>query len=91
MSLAAARKPIWNVLISNVRGPQAPLYFDGAHVETLFPVSIITDGMGLNITVFSYCGHLDFGIVADRELMPDVWNLLDYLGESLSEHLAALG
>ena len=59
--------------------------------RTLFPVSIITDGMGLNITVFSYCGHLDFGIVADRELMPDVWNLLDYLGESLSEHLAALG
>jgi WS/DGAT/MGAT family acyltransferase len=91
MSLAAARKPIWNVLISNVPGPQAPLYFDGAHVETLFPVSIITDGMGLNITVFSYCGHLDFGIVADRELMPDVWNLIDYLGESLSEHLAALG
>ena len=91
MSLAATRKPIWNLVISNVPGPQAPLYFDGAEVEALFPVSVITDGMGLNITVFSYCGHLDFGIVADREQMPDVWKLIDYLGESLDEHMAALG
>ena len=40
---------------------------------------MITDGIGLNITVMSYCGHLDFGIVADREQMPDVWSLIDWL------------
>lgn len=52
-----------------------------------YPVSVITDGMGLNITVMSYCGHLDFGIVADREQMPDVWRLIDWLEESLAELL----
>jgi hypothetical protein len=41
--------------------------------------------MGLNITVMSYCGHLDFGLVADREQMPDLWSLMDYLREGLEE------
>jgi diacylglycerol O-acyltransferase len=44
---------------------------------------VITDGMGLNITVMSYCGHLDFGIVADRDQMKDVRCLLDWLGDEL--------
>jgi WS/DGAT C-terminal domain len=43
--------------------------------------------MGLNITVMSYCGHLDFGIVADREQMRDVWRLIDWLEDSLRELL----
>jgi diacylglycerol O-acyltransferase / wax synthase len=84
-SLAATRAPIWNLVISNVPGPQVPMYFAGAQVEALYPVSVITDGLGLNITVFSYCGQLDIGIVADREQMPDVWRLMDWLGESLDE------
>jgi hypothetical protein len=46
-------------------------------------VSVITDGMGLNITVMSYDGHLDFGIVADRDLMPDVQDMIGWLGEEL--------
>ena len=45
--------------------------------------------MGLNITVMSYDGHLDFGIVADREQMRDVWSLIDWLGESLAELMPA--
>ena len=48
-------------------------------------VSVITDGMGLNITVMSYCGKMDFGIVADRDQMPDLWSMLDRLRESLEE------
>ena len=48
-------------------------------------MSVITDGMGLNITVMSYNGRLDFGIVADREQMPDVWLLVGWLGEALEE------
>ena len=74
-SLAATRTPMWNLVVSNVPGPQFPLYCVGARVEAIYPVSVITDGMGLNITVMSYCGHLDFGIVADREQIPDVWKL----------------
>ncbi len=84
-SLAATRTPIWNLVISNVPGPQLPLYCAGARVEANYPVSVITDGLGLNITVMSYCGHLDFGIVADREQMRDVWKLIPWLGEALAE------
>jgi WS/DGAT/MGAT family acyltransferase len=84
MSLTATR-PIWNLIISNVPGPAVPLYLAGARLEANYPVSVITDGTGLNITVMSYCGKLDFGIVADREQMPDVWKLIDWLGESLRE------
>jgi WS/DGAT/MGAT family acyltransferase len=84
-SLAAARRPMWNLVISNVPGPQFPLYCAGAKMLAHYPVSVITDGMGLNITVMSYLGYLDVGIVADREQMRDVWKLIPWLGESLDE------
>jgi diacylglycerol O-acyltransferase / wax synthase len=84
-SLAATRTPTWNLVISNVPGPPVPLYCAGARVVANYPVSVITDGMGLNITVMSYCGSLDFGIVADREQMRDVWKLIPWLRESLDE------
>ena len=61
----------------------SPLYCAGAKLVANYPVSVITHGMGLNITVMSYLGHLDFGIVADREQMPDVGLLLGWLGEEL--------
>jgi diacylglycerol O-acyltransferase / wax synthase len=83
-------RPTWNLVISNVPGPQFPLYCAGARLDANYPVSVITDGMGLNITVMSYCGHLDFGIVADRDQMKDVWILLDWLSEEL-ELLAPQG
>jgi diacylglycerol O-acyltransferase / wax synthase len=84
-SLAATRRPVWNLVVSNVPGPQLPMYCAGARIEANYPVSVITDGMGLNITVMSYYGGLDFGIVADREQMRDVWKLIGWLGESLEE------
>jgi WS/DGAT/MGAT family acyltransferase len=84
-SLAAARRPIWNLVVSNVPGPQFPLYVAGAKLLANYPISVITDGMGLNITVMSYNGHMDFGIVADREQMRDVWKLIAWLRESLLE------
>jgi diacylglycerol O-acyltransferase / wax synthase len=76
-------RPTWNLVISNVPGPQFPLYCAGARLEANYPVSVITDGMGLNITVMSYCGHLDFGIVADRDQMADVACLIEQLGDEL--------
>jgi len=57
----------------------------GARVEANYPVSVITDGLGLNITVMSYCGNLDFGIVADRDQMPDLWRMIDWLRDGLAE------
>ncbi len=78
-------RPSWNLVISNVPGPQVPLYCAGARLVSNYPVSVITDGMGLNITVMSYCGNLDFGIVADRDQMPDLWQMIDWLGDALDE------
>ena len=68
-----------NLVISNVPGPREPLYLGGAQLHHYFPVSTITDGMGLNITVQSYLDRLDFGLVTCRELMPDVDDLVDFL------------
>jgi WS/DGAT/MGAT family acyltransferase len=75
----------FNVVISNVPGPQFPIYGVGAKLVANYPVSAINDGVGLNITVQSYNGNLDFGLVACRELMPDLWDLMDYLGDALRE------
>jgi diacylglycerol O-acyltransferase len=57
----------------------------GARLMAHFPFSVITDGMGLNITVMSYDGSMDFGLVADREQMPDLSSMLGRLDEALDE------
>ena len=66
-----------NVVISNVPGPREPLYFAGAKLDAYIPVSTISDGVGLNITVHSYDDRMDFGLISDRELVPDLWHLVD--------------
>jgi WS/DGAT/MGAT family acyltransferase len=66
-----------NVVISNVPGPRTPLWLGGAQMENYIPISIVTDGMGLNITVHSYLDRLAFGLIACRDLVPDLWELLD--------------
>ncbi len=66
-----------NVVISNVPGPREPLYFAGAKLDAYIPVSTISDGVGLNITVHSYADRMDFGLISDRELVPDLWHLVD--------------
>ena len=81
--------PPFNLFVSNVPGPQLPLYVAGARVTGIYPVSAVTDMTGgLNITLFSYDGHLDFGLIACREMVPDVWNLVGYLQEALAELVA---
>jgi hypothetical protein len=83
--LADRLPPPANVVVSNVPGPQAPLYLAGARVLTLYPVSIPSHGMALNVTVQSYCGSLDFGLTACRKTVPELRKLADYLEESLAE------
>ena len=85
LATSSRGRPTWNLVISNVPGSQTPLYCAGARVVANYPVSVITDGMGLNITVMSYCGRMDFGIVSDRDQMPDVQCLIDWLAEELDE------
>ena len=74
-----------NVVISNVPGPNHPLYSAGAELKHFYPVSTISDGIGLNLTVQSYNGQLDFGFVGDRDLVPDLWILVDLLHDAMSE------
>jgi diacylglycerol O-acyltransferase len=75
----------FNLFISNVPGPNVPLYMAGRRVLALYPVSAIADGQGLNITVLGLFGQLHFGLVACRELVPDVDRLADYLTDELDE------
>jgi len=79
--------PPFNVIISNVPGPREALYVAGAEMTTYYPVSAITDGQGLNITVVSYRDHLDFGLIACRELMADLEGLPAHFDESLAEYV----
>src|SRR3954454_11657152 len=82
---------LFNRFVSNVPRPQLPLYIAGARVEPIFPVSAVTDMTGgLNITLFSYNGSLDFGLIACREMVPDVWNLITYLQDAMAEMLALI-
>ena len=73
--LADSLPPLANVCISNVPGPRMPLYLAGARMATNFPVSIVVHGLALNITVQSYNGMLDFGLIACRRALPDVRDL----------------
>jgi hypothetical protein len=87
--LATVPGVLFNLFVSNVPGPQVPLYVAGARVEAIYPLSAVTDMTGgLNITLFSYDGALDFGLVACREMVPDVWNLIGYLDDALAELVA---
>ncbi len=81
------RTPV-NVVISNIPGPAIPLYYAGAQLKNLYPISAIVDGIGLNITLQSYLGSMDFGLVACRRLVPDLWDLMDLI-EAEFESLAA--
>lgn len=84
--------PPFNLFISNVPGPQLPLFTAGALVTGNFPVSVVSDtGGGINITVMSYDGHLDFGIIVCREMVPDVWDVAAGLREALDELLELVG
>ena len=75
----------YNLVISNVPGPQETLYFNGAKLQGLYPLSIPTHGQALNITVTSYAGQLQFGLTGDRRALPSLQRLLGHLEDSLSD------
>ena len=74
-------------MISNVPGPQVPLYLAGAELKAYYPVSIVTHGLALNITIVSYNGSLDFGLVACRKTMPDLRQFAKHLKKAHTELL----
>ena len=85
MDILGRTRPPINLVISNVPGPRDPLYCAGAQMQANFPVSVVIDGVGLNMTVMSYRDHMDFGIIADRDQVDDVWALMDGAAAALEE------
>jgi diacylglycerol O-acyltransferase / wax synthase len=83
--LADAMPPIANLVISNVPGPQVPLYAAGARMATYWPLSIPEHGLGLNITVMSYAGAMGFGFTTARRAVPDARELSTALLAALDE------
>ena len=87
-AVAAPRIPvIANVVISNVPGPQARLYLAGAELKAYYPVSIVTHGLALNVTIVSYNGSLDFGLVACKRTRPDLRAFAKHLTSAHKELL----
>ncbi len=82
---ASAVAPPYNVIISNVPGPRERLYWNGAELEAIYPLSIPTENQALNITCLSYADHLEFGLVGCRLAVPKLQRLLAYLEDSLQE------
>lgn len=88
VNMALGINPGWqafNIVISNVPGPRETLYWNGAKVEGVYPVSIAADGMALNITLTSYAGNLELGVIGCRRTLPHMQRLLQYLEDGLVE------
>lgn len=82
-SRLADRLRVSNLTISNVPGPQVPLYLAGARLDAMYPLSIVIHGVALNITIQSYLGQLCFGLIACRRAVPDVRHLAEGLERAL--------
>lgn len=80
--------PVHNLVISNVPGPQIPLYMLGCEVKAMYPLGPIFHGSGLNITVMSLNGSLDVGLIACPELLPDLWEMADEFARGMEELVA---
>ncbi|WP_043114446.1 WS/DGAT/MGAT family O-acyltransferase [Solimonas soli] len=84
-------RPMFNLTVSNVPGPDRPLYLNGAKMEQMYPVSLLAHGQALNITAVSYAGQFNVGFTGCRDTLPSMQRLSVYAGEALDELEAALG
>jgi WS/DGAT/MGAT family acyltransferase len=91
MKVADRHRPFYNTVISNVPGPQFPLYMAGAKLVSFYPMGPLNDGAGLNMTLISYLGTIHFGLVACPDLIPDVDHLAALIPPALAELKKAAG
>ena len=82
-------RPMFNITISNVPGPEKPLYFRGAELLATYPASIVTHGQALNITCQSYAGMMNFGYTGCHTSVPRLQRLAVYTADALAELEAA--
>jgi hypothetical protein len=83
--LRNVKLPGVGLIVSNVRGPDVPLYMAGARLVNYSPISIAIDGMGLNVTGFSYAGTMWICAVSCREMLPDPAFFAECLRASFAE------
>ncbi|UYP21022.1 wax ester/triacylglycerol synthase family O-acyltransferase [Rhodococcus sp. Z13] len=84
-------RPAFNIIVSNVPGPDTPLFWNGARVDALYPLSVPVDGQALNITCTSTDDEIAFGLTACGRTVPDLGKLLDHLDAELESLETALG
>jgi WS/DGAT/MGAT family acyltransferase len=89
LRLAERMPPIYNLVVSNVPGPKFPLYIAGSRLVGMYPMGPIFDGAGLNVTVLSYLDAIDIGLMACREMVPELWNLADAFPGALADLVKA--
>ncbi len=82
---SAGKRPVFNVVISNVPGARQTLYLNGARLDEVYPVSIATHYLALNITISGYGDMLGFGYTACRRSVPALQRMLDYTDASIAE------
>jgi diacylglycerol O-acyltransferase len=80
---------LFNLIVTNVPGPQFPLYLLGREMERIVPIAFLPENHALAVAIMSYNGKVDFGLLADYDAMPDVDAFAAHLEESLAELLAA--
>ena len=85
----ASRRPMFNLIVSNVPGPKVQCYLMGAAVRARYAFGPVLDGAGLNITVMSLNGNLDVGLVSCSQLLPELWEVADGLSAALTALLDA--
>jgi WS/DGAT/MGAT family acyltransferase len=77
-----------NLIVSSVRATEEPMYLAGALMETMYPMSIIARGIGINFTCVSYAKKVDFGVTTEPDLVPEAWSIIDGLHDSIAEYLS---
>ena len=91
MKLADRHRPIANLIVSNVPGPDFPLYLGGSQLLGMFPLGPVMDGFGLNITIMSYRGVLYWGLASDARAVPRLWDVANAIPHALGELMEAAG
>jgi diacylglycerol O-acyltransferase / wax synthase len=91
MKLADRHRPVANLVISNVPGPDFPLYLGGSRMLGMFPLGPVMDGMGLNITIMSNMGVLYWGLASDARAVPRLWDVAAAIPHALTELMEAAG
>jgi diacylglycerol O-acyltransferase len=86
-----ARQRLFNLVVTNVPGPQFPLYMLGRELEAMYPMVPLAENQALGIAIMSYNGELNFGLNADYDALPDLEALADELRASIEELVAAAG